>query len=63
MLGLRLRAGIPRAAVEARLASDPRRAAIVDDLLGRGDLEWHGSALRIPESRIMTSDGILGRLV
>ncbi len=63
MLGLRLRAGMPRSTVEPLLAEDPRRRAIVDGHLAGGRLEWRDDHLRITDDAVMLADGVLSDLV
>jgi coproporphyrinogen III oxidase-like Fe-S oxidoreductase len=63
MLGLRLRAGMPRSTVEPLLAEDPRRRAIVDGHLAGGRLEWRDDHLRITNDAVMLADGVLSDLV
>ena len=63
MLGLRLRDGIHRGAVEELLQGDPGRRAAVQEFLESGELEWQGDGLRISEASLMTADAVLSRLV
>lgn len=66
MMGLRLRDGLALARLDALLAVDPaaaRRRATIDRLTNEGSLEVRGEALRIPDERILVSDGIIAELI
>lgn len=63
MLGLRLRAGMPRSVVAPILAADQRRTAIVDGHLAAGRLEWRDDHLRIADDAVMLADSVLSDLV
>lgn len=63
MLGLRLRAGMPRAVVAPLLADDDRRRRIIAGHLDAGRLEWRDDRLRIADDAVMLADAVLSDLV
>jgi oxygen-independent coproporphyrinogen-3 oxidase len=64
MLGLRTREGVDLSALAERTGLDPRadRGLALERRLARGDLELDGDTLRVPRSRWLALDGIVGDL-
>ena len=63
MMGLRLRAGLPRNEVRELLREDRPRRSVVDRHLEAGRLEWHQDRLRISEHALVLSDLVITDLV
>jgi oxygen-independent coproporphyrinogen-3 oxidase len=63
-LGLRLREGIDLDATSARLGLNARTLVgpVLDELVGAGCLEWHGSRLRVAEPSILVTSELLVRI-
>ena len=63
MMGLRLRDGIPRNAVEGLLEDDPARKVVVERHLQAGRLEWRDDHLRISDEALVVTDVVVSDLV
>ena len=64
VMWLRLSEGVPRAAlVIAGLTIDELYTDEIEDLIGRGLLEWHQDVLRIPVDKRFISNAVCSALV
>jgi len=66
MLGLRLRAGIPRTDLESWFAIDPagdRRRRTLERALEDDRLEWFENALRLTRRGLLVADGVIAELL